>query len=317
MPRVSILIPSYRPDYFDACIASALAQTFRDVEIIVSDDCPTDAIRQILAKWDDPRIRYERNPAPDRSGSNRDNLLRLARGRYLKFLWDDDLLYPRSVELLLDAMEHSGAGLAFHHRHFIDTAGRVLAAPTFVPAGQAVVVPPEAIYRHLIGRRLNLIGEPTNIMVDAQALRALDRPFAIEGRPSRFLTDMALYYNLTRAGFPIAGVGIFAAGFRQHGGQSSGALTPDYAAGVFEWELLARSARAARLLPAAEYAGALALLHGDYRRLLGRLPVFGSFLRLPAAQTPAEALSPAFFETLDLAYADLALRALDSIAAAA
>jgi glycosyltransferase involved in cell wall biosynthesis len=308
MPDVSILIPAYRPDFFDACVASALAQTHRDFELIVSDDCPTDDIGKLLAKWNDPRIRYVRNPTPRRGATNRDNLLRLARGKYLKFLFDDDLLYPSSVEKLLHAAHATGAKLVFHHRHFIDSVGRILLAPTVVPAGAISRLMPEAIYEEIIGRISNPIGEPTNMLIDADALRAIDLPFGTLGRSFRFLTDVALMYNFARVGLGIVGVGFFGSAFRQHTNQNSNERSPQFAAGYFEWEVLARSAKAAQLLSAHAYLESLRRVHEQYRRYEAQQPVFARFLALEPFDSAGECLNARFLQTLDLAYLDIDLR---------
>jgi len=317
VPEVSILIPAYRPDFFDVCIASALAQTHADFEIVISDDCPTDAIERLLAKWDDPRIRYERNPTPRCYASNRDNLLRLAGGRYLKFLFDDDLLYPRSVQLLVDAMQATGAGAAFHHRHVVDAFGRLVDAPAVIEAGSVSAIPPETVYSKMIGRCVNWVGEPSNTLIDAEALRSIDGAFEIEGRPSRFLADVTMIYNFSRRGLGVVGVGEFGSAFRQHGAQTSSESSAGFAAGVFEWELLARSARAIGGLSQEQFRQALITVHTMYERHLARHPVFASFLSLDPALALAAPLDPGYLRALDLAYLDLDLRRLGPVVQAA
>ncbi|UIK13636.1 glycosyltransferase family 2 protein (plasmid) [Rhizobium leguminosarum] len=92
MPRVSICIPAYNPDYFELCLRSALAQSFVDAEILVSDDCPTDAIKVICDKYV-RFVQYSRNPNPGPE-SNVRRLVQIANGEYIKFLFDDDVLHP-------------------------------------------------------------------------------------------------------------------------------------------------------------------------------------------------------------------------------
>lgn len=313
MPDVSILIPAYRPAFFDACVASALAQTHRDFELIVSDDCPTDDIHKLLAKWNDPRIRYVRNPTPRRSGTNRDNLLRLARGKYLKFLFDDDLLYPTSVERLLHAVQTTGAKLAFHHRHVIDSLGRILHAPTVVPAGAISRLLPEAIYEEMIGRISNPVGEPTTMLIDADALRSIDLPFGALGRPFRFLTDVALMYNFARSGYTVVGLGYFGSAFRLHANQNCNERSPVFAAGFFEWEVLVRCAKAAQLLTEGAYHEALRRVGEFYRHYQSQHPVYARFLALDSIGAGGECLDARFLQTLDLAYLDIDLRLLGPI----
>jgi glycosyltransferase involved in cell wall biosynthesis len=308
MPDVSILIPAYRADYLDACVASALAQTHRDFEVIISDDCPTDDVERVVAKWIDERVRYVRNPTPRLYATNRDNLVRLARGRYLKFLFDDDMLYPHSVETLFRALESTGGKLAFHQRHYVDTIGRVLDSPSTVPAGTVLRIAPEAVISVMIGSATNAVGEPTNVLIDAEAFHAIDHPFEIEGRPSRFLADVAMIYNFARHGHELIGVGAFGSAFRQHPNQNSSQNAPTFAAGVFEWELLARSARAANRLSAEAFRGALGEVRRLYRVFLDRHPLFARFLALDADDAPDSVLNRKFLETLDLAYFEIEVR---------
>ncbi|MFV0421673.1 glycosyltransferase family 2 protein [Oleidesulfovibrio sp.] len=99
---VSILIPAYKPDWFTDCVESALAQTWPVKEVIISDDCPTnaiaDAVRPYLA---DSRVRYVRNESPLGPCGNYLRLAQLCSTRWLKFLDDDDVLLPDGLEKLM------------------------------------------------------------------------------------------------------------------------------------------------------------------------------------------------------------------------
>ena len=58
MPRVSVIIPTYRrPTLLLAAIQSVLAQTFQDFEIIVVDDNSGDNTAEVVASLRDPRVR--------------------------------------------------------------------------------------------------------------------------------------------------------------------------------------------------------------------------------------------------------------------
>lgn len=239
MPKVTIAIPAYRARFLDACVASALAQTFRDFELLIGDDCPTDDVRSVLAKWNDPRIRYLPNPSRGTPGSNRDMLVSEAAGQYLKFLFDDDLLLPLSVETLCLAAEATQAKLVFHANYVIDDAGRTSQPALGLQDGQAAQLDRDLVFKAMIGPAQNVIGGPVNTLISLDALRALPSPFGIDGNRMRFLTDMALYVNMAERG-QIVGTGNRLSGFRVHGGQSSSQSSPIFAAGVFEWEYLAR-----------------------------------------------------------------------------
>jgi glycosyltransferase involved in cell wall biosynthesis len=108
---------------------SALEQTWPNTEIILSDDGKTDEVRRICADYE-PRVQYVRNPNPEISGyNNARHLCHLARGKYLKFQLDDDLLHPECIRLMVAAMERTGAHLAFPPRRLIDEYGNPLPPP--------------------------------------------------------------------------------------------------------------------------------------------------------------------------------------------
>lgn len=99
---VSILIPAYKPDWFTECLESALAQTWPVTEIIISDDCPTEAIAEAVKPYlSDSRIRYIRNETSLGPCGNYLQLASLCSTRWLKFLDDDDVLLPDGLEKLM------------------------------------------------------------------------------------------------------------------------------------------------------------------------------------------------------------------------
>ncbi len=112
-PTVSIVIPAH--DYahtLPAAIASALAQTVDDLEVIVVDDGSTDDTPTVLADHAD-RIRVHRQPNRGLSAA-RNTGARLARGRFVVFLDADDTLHPRFVEATLAALRRRpAAGYAY------------------------------------------------------------------------------------------------------------------------------------------------------------------------------------------------------------
>lgn len=99
---VSILIPAYKPQWFAQCLESCLNQTAEVREIIISDDCPTEAIREIVQPYmADPRIRYIRNTPSLGLAANYLQLARLCTARWMKFFDDDDVMHPEGVERLM------------------------------------------------------------------------------------------------------------------------------------------------------------------------------------------------------------------------
>lgn len=100
-PVVVIGIPTYnRSALLRRCIGSALAQTYPDIRVVVSDNASTDDTRQFcegLAR-DDARLRYMRQERNIGGTGNFNALLRLADGELFMWLADDDWIAPDYVE---------------------------------------------------------------------------------------------------------------------------------------------------------------------------------------------------------------------------
>lgn len=101
-PLVSIVIPTYkRPDLLPRAVDSALAQTYRNVEVVVSDDekpaGPSWEYLQRRAR-EDARLRPVQHTGPGGQERNMNHALAHAQGAWIKPLHDDDLMLPRCVE---------------------------------------------------------------------------------------------------------------------------------------------------------------------------------------------------------------------------
>ncbi len=96
-PLISILIPNYNyAKYVAAAVDSALAQTYPNIEVVVSDNCSTDGAWELLNQryGADPRVRLYQNPTNIGMARNFDRLMELARGHYVMCLSSDDFLFP-------------------------------------------------------------------------------------------------------------------------------------------------------------------------------------------------------------------------------
>lgn len=110
-PAVSIAIRAWRRDTVADAIASVLAQTWTDLELVFYDDAGT--LADVAARFDDPRLRYVR-PERKRGASGRWlAAVALCRGDYVGLLDDDDAYAPQFVEHLLAALRaYPQAGIA-------------------------------------------------------------------------------------------------------------------------------------------------------------------------------------------------------------
>jgi glycosyltransferase involved in cell wall biosynthesis len=107
-PLVSFCTPTYnRPEFLRRTVESCLAQTCQDFEIIITDNSTNDESARMVAKFNDPRIRYFSNNGNIGSFKNYEKAVSMARGRgkYVQILADDDLIKPKFLELMIDAFE--------------------------------------------------------------------------------------------------------------------------------------------------------------------------------------------------------------------
>jgi len=100
-------MPCYnRQDYIGEAIESVLAQSFRDFELVITDNCSTDGTVEIIKKYalKDSRIRFYVNDSNLGVISNFNKNILLSRGEYIKFFFSDDVLAPRCLEVFVDVM---------------------------------------------------------------------------------------------------------------------------------------------------------------------------------------------------------------------
>ena len=132
-PTVSIVVSTYnRSNVLEVTIASALAQTFEDWEMLVVGDACTDASDRVVAAFGDERLNWFNLPVNhgDQSGPNNVGVER-ARGRYIAFLNHDDLWFPDHLERCVAQLGASDAAGVFSPAAFVVPEGDVQIAPSW------------------------------------------------------------------------------------------------------------------------------------------------------------------------------------------
>jgi glycosyltransferase involved in cell wall biosynthesis len=105
-PDVAIVIPTRnRLELLKETLASVDAQTFNGIETILIDDASDDDTPGWLATRADERTKVVRLDARSERSAARNRGLREARGRFVMFLDDDDLLVPSAIERLIRGLE--------------------------------------------------------------------------------------------------------------------------------------------------------------------------------------------------------------------
>lgn len=177
-PLVSICIPTYNgARWLGEALESALAQSYSPLEILVADDASTDDTLALARSYSDPRLRIVAGEQNRGLVGNWNRSVELARGEWVKFLFQDDLLRSDCVAKMVAAGESApNVGLVFSRREILlekpddptarnwkeqygilDTQFERLEA---VNNGRDLF---EQYLRH--GFRMNFLGEPTAVMV--------------------------------------------------------------------------------------------------------------------------------------------------------
>lgn len=196
-PRVSVCIDSFNYGRFlPEAIESVLRQSFRDFELIISDDCSTDDSLAIARSYAQKDNRIVVASAPGNRGmvKNRNACLALARGEYVKWLHADDFLCsPEALQRMVAVLDGNHAvSLVASARQIVNKRSH----PTDTWSGftkQRPIAGTTVINRCLFEQR-NLIGGPSAVMFRrALASRGFDEAFFV-------MADLEMWFHLLEQG---------------------------------------------------------------------------------------------------------------------
>lgn len=113
MPKVSVIIPTYnRAELLRQAVESALAQTFNDLEVVITDDGSSDETAQVAASFGE-RVRCLLLPHSGLPAAARNAALQASQSEYVAFLDSDDTWFPEKVVRQVERLEQDPeAGIA-------------------------------------------------------------------------------------------------------------------------------------------------------------------------------------------------------------
>jgi glycosyltransferase involved in cell wall biosynthesis len=126
--RVSVVVPCYNGEkYLSESLASVLAQTFRDLEVIAVDDGSNDRSKEVVLAFEDQRVRLVEHDRNRGIAAARNTGVRHARGEFVAFLDQDDLWYPEKLSKqvrILDGDVDGDIALVFSNREILSQGKR-------------------------------------------------------------------------------------------------------------------------------------------------------------------------------------------------
>ena len=135
-PKVSFLIATYnRADFLVDCIESILSQSYKNLEVIVVDDCSIDSTEKIIKEKYGDRVIYHKNDFNRGVAFTRNKALAYASGEYIGLLDSDDvLLSPLFLETALKIVESENADIFCCDNYRIDKKNQKIGNETFFQA---------------------------------------------------------------------------------------------------------------------------------------------------------------------------------------
>ncbi|ULQ53784.1 glycosyltransferase family 2 protein [Flavihumibacter fluvii] len=188
-PFFSICIPAYeRVNYLRRLLDSIAEQTFRDFEVIISDDSKTDQVLALVKAYSDKlTIRYFQNSPSLGTPSNWNNAISKAAGQWIKLIHDDDWFASRDSlkKFAENAHEQSPFVFSAYANHF--EAGHLKPEiKRLSPAwSRRIIRQPMALLAY------NVIGPPSVTLIHRTVLEQYDPRF-------KWRVDMEFYVRLIK-----------------------------------------------------------------------------------------------------------------------
>ena len=201
-PLVSVIIPTFnRPKYFKEALDSALNQTYRNIEIFISDNSTDDATERLIETYDDARIKYFHHKnfdAHDNWNFARDYNNPAA--EFVNWLMDDDIFYPPKLEKMVEVYRNNpDVSLVTSRRHLIDADGKVI-GEVKTPFKSSVKIDGEEAGKIFFSNFETYIGEPTTVLIRKKFLRNGDLCWNADERGFFNLVDVSTWCQLLSQG---------------------------------------------------------------------------------------------------------------------
>lgn len=132
---VSIVLPVYNGEkYLSQSIESCLNQTYKNIELIIVNDCSTDATLMIASHYAklDSRVKVVNNEKNQKLPASLNIGHKEAKGAYVTWTSDDNFYRADAIEILLDELEIRKVDVVYSDFYTIDEEGQVMSEVEYV-----------------------------------------------------------------------------------------------------------------------------------------------------------------------------------------
>ena len=212
--KISICIPTYNMAKFvGLAVQSALDQTYSDFEIVICDNASTDNTSEVLARFQDPRIKIFRNTENIGAIRNFNLAIERASSEWIKFLEADDLLEPTCLEKCVWMIEcDSEVDVVSVGRTRIYADG----TPFLREVHHATEIVTGKIVRRRVHLRHNEFGTPTDVMARKELLLSVG---GFDTDYGTYLNDWDLWLRCQDQARKVSFIAESLVQVRSHGGQ--------------------------------------------------------------------------------------------------
>ena len=196
--KLSVCIPVYNCEQFiGEAIRSVLEQSYKDLELVIVDNCSTDKTVEVIRSFNDQRIRLIQNDTNIGMLANWNKSVQVVNGEYIKVLPADDFLYPGCLQRQVEVLERDknrNIALVCGRKRIIDDNGKTLFTRGF--SGREIELKGSEAMNRVVRSGGNTIGEPGVVMFRKEILEKTG-PFVAD---IYYVMDLSMWFKMLRHG---------------------------------------------------------------------------------------------------------------------
>lgn len=181
-PLVSICIPTYnQPRFVEFALQSALAQTYKNIEIIIGDDSTNEdtknMIQPYLKKHKNLKYFYHGGPLGKKGGNNIRFLLNKSAGKYINLLFHDDYIFPEKISRMMEYFTRdleNKITLTVSARVLIDDKNQILGQMNPCKPTEDLILSGRDVGRKILFSKINFLGEVSTSLIKRENILAQD-----------------------------------------------------------------------------------------------------------------------------------------------